>query len=253
MALNLSEVKKSAKKSAKKKNVSEEIFGKKKSKKTKEVDSSFFNTGFSSVEENEKRVKKAQENFKGRIQRFWMKDGETAVIRFLTEEPITFWQHTFYIPGGKVEKRTCKGEDCEACEEGNKPQFAGAFLIIDRRSYKAKSGVNEGKTIKRTLRLLVQGQTVLAQLKHYHEKRGLTGMDYEVSRSGSDKNTAYNWDRLDKSSLSSKDKDLIKEVVGKRTFEEVVIESIRPNEDDEEPRGGGGKKANLNSKIRSLG
>jgi hypothetical protein len=248
MALDLDSIRKKAKKSAKKKNVSEEIFGKKKKKKVEDNDSFFSTGGFASVEENEKRVKIAKENYKRKIQRFWMKDGETATIRFLTEEPITFYQHNVPRGGNKFDKVTCSGEDCEYCDDG-KPQFVGAFLIIDRRKYKNK----EGKTIKRSIKLLVQCQTVLSQLKHYHEKRGLTKMDYEVTRSGSDKNTAYNWDRLDKSPLSSEDKKLIKEVIGSKTFEEVIIDSIKPIEEDEEPRRGGGKKANLSSKIRKLG
>src|SRR3712207_9004525 len=52
-------------------------------------------------------------------------------IRFLTDEPICFYEHTKRV-NGKITNIPCIGDGCPECESGDKPRFVGAFLVLDR-------------------------------------------------------------------------------------------------------------------------
>ena len=62
----------------------------------------FRGRGFKAHQEEQQRREKEKEKRKGRVWRFFLQDGEEDVpIRFLTEEPILFYEHTIKTPDGK--------------------------------------------------------------------------------------------------------------------------------------------------------
>lgn len=159
-------------------------------------------------EEEEKRKKQAEQR-KGKLWRFFItdKDEDDIPIRFLTNEPILYYEHTFKIQG-KIAYAVCTGEDCEHCADGNKPSYKGAFLIVDRRSFEIDERDTNGnktgkkKKVKDRLKLLVRGTTDLAKLDRQNTKHGLTNRDYYVTKVGSGTSTSYEFERGDEEPLS---------------------------------------------------
>src|SRR3712207_8915743 len=72
-------------------------------------------------------------------------------IRFLTDEPICFYEHTKRV-NGKITNIPCIGDGCPECESGDKPRFVGAFLVLDRTELeyeeRDKNGNKTGKKVK---------------------------------------------------------------------------------------------------------
>lgn len=165
--------------------------------------SNIFKRGYEAVEE-EKKKQDAREEARGKqLYKFFLKnDGDEADIHFLTEEPITFYEHCIVGRGGKIENYICVGEDCSFCEDGNKPSFKGAFLVWDKRPYKYTDKNGKTKKGKGQLKLFVQGARVLSQLDRISSKYGLTNRDVTISRSGTGQNTSYVIDRGDECKYS---------------------------------------------------
>lgn len=161
-----------------------------------------FQRGYKAVEEAVERSAQAQENSGKKLWRFFMKaDPKGKAVRaegrFLTEEPITFYEHQVQ-KFGKWENVICKGEGCPECARGDKPSFKGAYLFYDMRTYEDKDG-NEQVS---GLRLFVMGQRVLTQLDRISTKYGLSNRNVEIERTGSGTNTSYNVDRGDEEELT---------------------------------------------------
>jgi len=164
-----------------------------------------FKRGYKAVEEEVERSAQAQEMAGKKLFRFYMKADPKgkpvrAEVRFLTEEPITFYEHTVQKMG-KWNNIICIDEDCSECEKGNKPQFKGAYLVYDYRTYIDKDG-NEQES---GLRLFVMGQRVLTQLDRISTKYGLTNRNVEIERSGTGQKTTYNIDRGDEEELTKEE------------------------------------------------
>ena len=106
-----------------------------------------FKKGYEANREEKKRQDKMAENRGKRLFRFFLSgDGDEADLIFLTEEPVNFHEHTLKgSRNGKdsYDNYTCtQDDDCELCNDGDRAQFKGAFLVWDSRpfEYKDKNG-----------------------------------------------------------------------------------------------------------------
>lgn len=167
-----------------------------------------FSRGYKGVREEKKRQDEVREAMKNRLWDFFIKEsGEEADIRFLTEEPINFYEHTIkkYVNGKeRYDSVTCSGDDCPHCADDNRPSFKGAFLVVDRRTYsyekdgKKKTGTNQVKIYK-------QGTKVLSQLDRLSSKYGLTNRDITIVRLGKNTDTTYTFERGEEDELTTKE------------------------------------------------
>ena len=99
-----------------------------------------FKKGYTAVREEKQRQDENREKAGKNLWRFFLSnDGDEADVRFLTEEPVTFYEHTVKgMRNGKEVYDTivCSGDsNCSLCASGDKPTFKGAFLIWDMRPY----------------------------------------------------------------------------------------------------------------------
>ena len=160
-----------------------------------------FKRGFKAVsEENARQEEERKKRGKTLFRFFLSKDKDEADITFLTEQPVNFYEHTIqrYVNGKeRYDSVPCIGEGCKYCEEGLRPSFKSAWLIIDHRetSYKDKDGKQH--TSKDNLRLFVQGTKVSSQLDRKSERYGLMGREYTVVRLGTGTSTTYTFEHGD--------------------------------------------------------
>lgn len=161
-----------------------------------------FKKGYEAAREEKKRQEEVREQMNKRLFRFFLTgDGAEAKVRFLTEEPVNFYEHTVKVfKGGKEKYDTflCNGESsCPYCKEGNKSSFKGAFLIWDYSEFEVKDSSGKKKTVKGSLKLYVAGTRVLSQLDRLSNRYGLTERDYYISRTGTGTDTSYMIERTD--------------------------------------------------------
>jgi len=169
-----------------------------------------FKRGFKAIKDEEERREKVKELKKGRLFRFYLKDGEEDVpVIFLTEEPINFWEHTF--DKGKVNV-PCSGEDCEYCaneEKYGKARFVSAWLVLDRREYSYKDQAGKEISGKDRIKFMVRGMTNAAVLEKHSAKYGLMKYEWTVTRTGKDTSTTWLFDRGEQVSLTKKQMEAI--------------------------------------------
>lgn len=171
----------------------------------------FKGRGFQEYKEEVKRREELAEQKRGKLWRFFLKDGEEDVeMIFLTDEPILYYEHMIN-DGGKWVNITCSGEiDCPYCSQGKKPQYRGAFLVVDRREFEVdernEQGEKTGKTIKvkDRIKIFSRGSQDLAKLLRLYNKYGLQGKTYYVTKIGSGNKTTYEFDRGEGEALSDK-------------------------------------------------
>lgn len=182
-----------------------------------------FNRGYQGVREEKERQETERAKRQNSLWRFFLsKDGDEARIRFLTEEPVTFYEHNVKTSrNGKeaFDSVTCAGENCSFCDNGDRPSFKGAFLIIDRREYEYKDKDGKKKTGKNQLRLYVQGTRVLSQLDRISSRYGLSKRDVSVVRLGSGTSTTYSFEREEESKMT------------KQEIEQILPENMRSKYD----------------------
>ena len=168
-----------------------------------------FKRGYEASRAEKQRQDEAREAMGKRLWRFFLKDdGDEADLRFLTEEPVNFFEHTLKgSKGGKevFETYTCTGENCPFCEDGDKPTYKGAYLVIDHREFEYKDQKGKKQTGKDQIRLFVQGMKVVSQLDRISDKYGLSNRDVTFIRLGSGTQTTYTIERGDEEKLSSKE------------------------------------------------
>lgn len=192
--------------------------------------------GFKAVKEEEKRREQAREQRQGKLWRvFFPKEADDDFeipIRFLTDEPICYYEHTKYV-NGKVSNYTCTGDGCPHCADGDKPRFVGAFLVIDRTEFeydeRDDKGNKTGKKIKgkNRLKLLVRGQTDLASLDRLNSKYGLLDRDWTVYRTGTGTSTKWNFDRGDLDEWTEEElQNILPEKYRGRDFYDILEEQI---------------------------
>lgn len=151
---------------------------------------------------------------------FKLKDGETAIVRFLEDGPdvACAWVHQLEPTGGREwgVKVPCRdqdfdtlargvGEACPGCERDLKPQFQGAINLIWRDGPVLKREDGEtGKLVRDAnnqvvidgkadvLAVWVAGITVFEDLDTIDaDYNGLTSRDFKITRQGSKLNTKY--------------------------------------------------------------
>ena len=192
--------------------------------------------GFKAVKEEEKRREQMKEQRQGKLWRvFFPKDAKEDFeipVRFLTDEPVCFYEHTKYT-NGKVLNIPCKGDDCPECKEGDKPRFVGAFLVIDRTEFeydeRDDKGNKTGKKVKGKdrLKLIVRGQQDLAVLDRLNNKYGLLDRDWNVFKTGKDTSTKWNFERGDLEEWTDEEiQNLIPEKYRGMDFYEIVEQQI---------------------------
>lgn len=160
-----------------------------------------FKKGYTAVREEKQRQDENREKAGKNLWRFFLaNDGDEADVRFLTEEPVTFYEHT--VKGMRNGKETydtivCSGDDCNLCASGDKPTFKGAFLIWDKRPYEYTDKDGKKKQGNGQLRLYVQGARVLSQLDRISSKYGLTNRTITIVRLGKGTSTTYTIEKGD--------------------------------------------------------
>ena len=167
-----------------------------------------FRRGYQASREEKERQDRQRENAGKRLFRFFLTGDEEADLRFLTEEPINFYEHN--IKGksnGKdtFTQYTCTSDNCPLCEDGDKPTYKGAYLVVDRREYEYTDKDGKKKKGKNQVRLYIQGMRVISQLDRISEKYGLTNRDVTVVRLGNGTQTTYTIERGDEDKLTTKE------------------------------------------------
>lgn len=164
-----------------------------------------FARGYSASRAEKARQDKARENAGKKLWRFFLADdGDEADLRFLTEEPVNFYEHNLKR-GDRYEQFCCTGDDCEFCNDGDRPTYKGAYLVVDRREYEYTDKNGKKQTGKNQVRLFVQGMKVVSQLDRISEKYGLTNRDVTIIRLGKGTQTTYTIERGEEDKLSKKE------------------------------------------------
>jgi hypothetical protein len=167
---------------------------------------SFFQKGFDAVNKMSEEAK--ANSGKTGIYDFYVKDGEEKLMRFLTDEPLSFYAHTIKV-GTVPRVFVCTGEpDCKGCQQPdsfdasklNKRSIKSAFLVLDgtvTTKDEVVNGAPTGKVIEYTdqVRVMVRGTSDVAAIQRNKEKYGLLDRAYYVSKNG--KKNPYNFDRVD--------------------------------------------------------
>lgn len=164
-----------------------------------------FARGYSASRAEKERQDKARENAGKRLWRFFLKDdGDEADLRFLTEEPVNFYEHNLKR-GDRFEQYCCTGDDCPFCADGDRPTYKGAYLVVDRREYEYTDKNGKKQTGNNQVRLFVQGMKVVSQLDRISEKYGLSDRDVTIVRLGKGTQTTYTVERGEKDIMSKKE------------------------------------------------
>lgn len=165
-----------------------------------------FARGYSASRAEKERQDKARENMGKKLWRFFLSDdGDEADVRFLTEEPVNFFEHNVKRGDNKFEQYTCTGDDCELCDDGDRPTYKGAYLIVDRREYEYTDKDGKKQKGKNQVRLFVQGMKVVSQLDRISEKYGLSNRDVTIVRLGKGTQTTYTIERGDEERMTEKE------------------------------------------------
>ena len=164
-----------------------------------------FKRGYEASREEKARQDKARENAGKKLWRFFLQgDGDEADLRFLTEEPVNFYEHNLK-KGDRYEQYCCIGDDCPFCEDGDRPTYKGAYLVVDRREYEYTDQNGKKQKGKNQVRLFVQGMKVVSQLDRISDKYGLSNRDVTIVRLGKGTQTTYTIERGEEEKLSKKE------------------------------------------------
>ena len=164
-----------------------------------------FARGYEASRAEKERQDKARENAGKRLWRFFLKeDGDEADLRFLTEEPVNFYEHNLK-KGDRYEQYTCTGDDCPFCEDGDRPTYKGAYLVVDRREYEYTDNNGKKQKGKNQVRLFIMGMKVVSQLDRISDKYGLSNRDVTIVRLGKGTQTTYTIERGEEEKLTKKE------------------------------------------------
>lgn len=207
--------------------------------------SSLFRRGYDALKEEEKRREEYNKNKAG-IYRLFVKEGDAPIV-FLTEEPVNFYEHTVKnTRNGKeyFDNFMCTGKDCPLCEEGDRPSFKSAWLVIDLRPYEyEKNGKTE--TIDRQLKLYVAGTKTAGLIQKKSQRYGLLHKEFILDRIGKGQSTTYSLDKEGRYDIDEDEiNDLLPEVYQDMydgsvdslmdIIEAELSKSIKDKEDDDE-------------------
>lgn len=155
--------------------------------------------GWGAVAKRQVDIAERKEAVENAVRDFWLKSEETAIIQFLQDEPYCYDAHQVKDKRGNWSVVPCQlntGRHCVLCSEGVKQTWRAAFKIIDYRGSwdSEKKRFKNDKPIEKIWKV---GATIAQQLKHIVDKKGkaLTEMVFEVTRSGSGKDSSYNFEQ----------------------------------------------------------
>ena len=165
-----------------------------------------FKRGYEASRAEKERQDKARENAGKKLWRFFLSnDGDEADLRFLTEEPVNFYEHNLKKGDNRFEQYCCTGDNCPLCEDGDRPTYKGAYLVVDRREFEYTDNNGKKQKGKNQVRLFVQGMKVISQLDRISDKYGLSNRDVTVVRLGKGTQTTYTIERGDEEKLTKKE------------------------------------------------
>lgn len=152
---------------------------------------SFLKRGKEAAQTFEKEEHKAELASKNKSQRFWMPNGGETKITFLDGElkdgmfdiPF-FYQHSVHMNGTYNNHFVCTQDEepCPICEGGDQPSYVGVLSVIDHGEWTSKK---DGKIHRDEVKLfVVKRATVKVLMKEAAKRGGLTGCEYDVSRTG---------------------------------------------------------------------
>jgi len=133
--------------------------------------------------------------------RFWLKQGSTRKIIFLTEDPVILFEHQVYIPGGGYHYATCLRPldiPCALCDYADdnsgqaKRSRVAVFSIIDTTTYVDKAE-KEHSNIKKLLMAKKGTFELLKRRQLKIREAGHPGLQYalvEAYRTNKDKSPA---------------------------------------------------------------
>lgn len=155
--------------------------------------------GWGAVAKRQAEVAERQALAESAVKDFWLKPDETATIQFLQDEPYCFNAHQVRDKKGNWTIVPCQldtSKHCVLCSSGVKQTWKAAFKILDYRGSwnKDKKEFNYDKPTEKIWKV---GATIANQLKQIVDKKGkdLTEMVFEVTRSGSGKDSSYNFEQ----------------------------------------------------------
>ena len=155
--------------------------------------------GWGAVAKRQADIAERKEAAENAVRDFWLKSEETAIIQFLQDEPYCYDAHQVKDKRGNWSVVPCQlntGRHCVLCSEGVKQTWRATFKIIDYRGSwdSEKKRFKNDKPIEKIWKV---GATIAQQLKHIVDKKGkaLTEMVFEVTRSGSGKDSSYNFEQ----------------------------------------------------------
>lgn len=154
-------------------------------------------SGWGNVANRKKQVE-ASKSDEDAIRDFWLADGESAIVQFVTDEPYCVDGHNIKTDAGKWGFEVCQlveQRHCVMCRSGLKKTWKAGFKVLDYRgTWDAEK--KKFKHDKQVEKLYMVGAAIAEQLKALTDKRGkaLSTMVLEISRSGSGKSTAYNFE-----------------------------------------------------------
>lgn len=177
-----------------------------------------FKRGFKAVNE-EKQRQEENRTKGGQIWKFYLaKDGDEADVTFLTDQPISYYEHNIKsFRNGKeyYDSIPCIGEGCKHCANGDKTTFKSAWLVVDHRTNEYTDREGKKQVSTDNVRLFVYGTKIASQLDRIATKYGLLNRTMTMIRMGKGTSTTYTFERGDLQSLTASD------------IEELLPESVR--------------------------
>lgn len=155
--------------------------------------------GWGAVAKRQSDLAARKKDLENTIREFWLGSDETAIIQFLQDEPYCFDAHRVKDKKGNFSVVPCQlntGRHCAMCSDGAKQIWRAAFKVLDYRGTwdKDKKCFKHDTPVEK---LWVVGSTLAQQLKQIVDKKGrdLTELVLEVTRSGSGKDSSYNFEQ----------------------------------------------------------
>lgn len=155
-------------------------------------------TGWGAVARRQAESEERKSEMTNKVRDFWLKPEETATVQFLDNEPYCYDAHSVRDRKGNWAVVPCQlntGKHCCLCSEGVKQTWRAAFKILDYRGTwnTTKKDFNHDKPQERIWRV---GATLAQQIKQIVDKKGrpLTELVMEVTRSGTGKDSTYNFE-----------------------------------------------------------
>jgi hypothetical protein len=111
-----------------------------------------------------------------------------AVVRFLDDKPLNFYQHRVYDPSakdgtGSWRMLTCLRSKCPMCKVET-PRYVGAYRLIHI------DNLEEGKAVPR-VKVFVKGIQVVEVLERKNRRKPISSENFEIERIGAGINTKY--------------------------------------------------------------